>query len=170
MAIAEQASEAAKATEAMQKSTVASVEGQRPIITATVIGSPVVDLMPNNPVKRVRVSLSNCGNTTAYDCLYESWIELLPDPFIDFTASAEHYKSSNGFTLYPGKGEMIVKLPFTKGVPEAQIRDVKAARLYICLRIYLTFRDAFTPKRYTNFGLRIMYEGWETLPKYNDSN
>lgn len=71
-----QAREAARATKAVERNVDAFVKSQRPIIACDPHGNPLSDLM--DAVPRVRLGLTNKGQTTAYGCLHEAWIEFLP--------------------------------------------------------------------------------------------
>jgi len=39
---------------------------------------------------RIQITLANIGGSTAYNCRYETWTELLPFPFTDFSSRADH--------------------------------------------------------------------------------
>lgn len=169
--VAYQAIETAKATKAMRDNTSAFIESQRPIIAAEAKGHPLEDLSSDIP--RMKIALSNKGTTTAYDCLHESWIELvtkMPDEFEDFSSAADYFKSKNKFSLYPGHDPIVINIPIRRGLSETEREAVRGARLYVCVRVRLSFRDSFAPERYSNFGFWVMYEGMGFLPKYNDSN
>ncbi len=112
----------------------------------------------------------NRGATTAYDCIYESWIELLAFPFNDFTASADYFKAADRFALYPNHAPVVINIPIRKGLTGAQLSDLKQLRLYACIRIRIAYRDAFSPGRYANFGFYVLHDGLGFLPKYNDAN
>jgi hypothetical protein len=114
--------------------------------------------------------LNNKGVTVAYDCIYESWIELLGSTKDDFSAAADYFKSSEPLALYPNHIPLILNIPLRKGLTEAQLSDLRKMRLYACLRIRVTYRDAFTPHRYANFGFVVLANGLGFLPKYNDAN
>ena len=49
---------------------------------------------------RVQLEITNVGLVTAYDVLWESWIEVIVPPFIDFSVNADHFVSEEPFTLY----------------------------------------------------------------------
>lgn len=147
----------------------AVIEGQRPIIAAAMVGNPTKELHDRD-APRIRIALSNKGITTAYEVTYQSWIELLPFPFADFTGAADHFASENPCSIYPHYDPIILNIPIRNGLSEAQLKDLRELRLYACVRICVTFRDAFSPSRYSNFGFYVMSDGMGWLPKYNDSN
>ncbi|MGA8215602.1 MAG: hypothetical protein WB799_18535 [Candidatus Sulfotelmatobacter sp.] len=166
-----QARETAKATKAMVGNTAAFIESQRPILAIKPSGNPFADLMDrDNP--RVQLALMNRGQTTAYECIYESWIELLPvpHPVMDFTPNADHRSIAERFSLPPNHEPLIINIPFTHGLSDADRADVGNARRTAYVRLRVTFRDAFTPSRYADFGYWVMYRGLGILPKYHDSN
>jgi hypothetical protein len=154
---------AAKASaEILQKS-------QRPQIAVGVSGDPSKTIADMG-APRVLVSLTNRGPTTAYDCLYQSWIEVLPFPFVDFTPIVDHFESTEPFGLYPGNNPIVLNVPFRKGLTEAERADIFKVRRYVCIRIYMKFRDVFGPDQETNFGIYIMKEGFGFRPKYNSTH
>jgi hypothetical protein len=166
-----QARETARATEAMVRNTAAFIESQRPILATRPSGNPFADVMDrDNP--RVQLALMNRGPTTAYECIYESWIELLPvpHPVADFTPNADHRDVAERFSLPPNHEPLVVNIPFTNGLSDADRADVGNARRTAYVRLRVTFRDAFTPDRYADFGYWVMYRGLGILPKYHDSN
>ena len=176
IAVAWQARETAKATRAVERNTRAFIDSQKPTIIAEAKGQPLNDLMESVP--RVRLVLSNKGPTTAYHCLYESWIELVPrvedrvrivEPFV-FTEAADHFRSDNPFSLYPNHSGIVINIPIRAGLTDEQKTAIKKAQLLVCVRIRVNFRDRFTSSRYAEHGFWIMLEGLQHLSKYNDSN
>jgi hypothetical protein len=157
-AIVWQAVETRRAAQATVRYAEAFIESQRPIMAAQIAGNPTKDLHDRD-APRVRVSLSNKGLTTAYEVTYQSWIELLPFPFTDFTDGADHFMSENAYSVYPNHDDIILNVPIRKGLSEDQLKDLRELRLYACVRIRVAFRDAFSPSRYSNFGLDVMREG-----------
>jgi len=163
-----QAKETANAAKATLKSVEAFWLSQRPQIAANAHGNPIQDLLSDTP--RVQIELHNKGMTTAYDCNYESWIEVLPGPSDDFTIAADYFKQANNFALYPNHKPVIVNLPIRRGLTAQETADLKKLRLTVGLRVRLEFRDARTTGRYANFGFYVAYDGLVHLPRYNDSN
>ena len=180
LAIWYQARETAKATKAMERNTAAFIESQKPIIAADGSGNPLREIAAS-PVPRMKIDLHNKGTTTAYDCIQETWIELVPhkieaDGFtfnsdtFTFSEAAEHHISQSPFALYPNHDPVMINIPIPGGLSEAQRLAIRRAQLLVCIRIRVTFRDAFTPTRYADFGFWVMYEGLGYLAKYHDSN
>jgi hypothetical protein len=167
--VAWQALETRRAVESIESQTKAIMESQRPKIAAKAHGNPIKDLS-DREAPRVQVELSNKGLLAAYDLVYESWIELLPFPFEDFTAAADHHKSPESMVMYPDHSPLIVNIPIRKGITEQEWSDVKAMRLYVCVRVRAEYRDSFSPKRYAEFGVCVMYDGLGFLPKYNNAS
>jgi hypothetical protein len=145
------------------------MQGQRPYIAAEAHGNPTNDLA-DRTAPRVQISLMNKGLTVAYDFVYESWIELLPTTTNDFTPAADHFKSSEPLAMYPNHGPLVINIPITSGLTDAQLSDLRHLRLYACVRIRVTYRDSFTQGRYANFGFYVLANGLGFLPKYNDAN
>jgi hypothetical protein len=155
--------------QATKRSVEVLVEGQRPRLAVEPHGLPTKDLA-DRLAPRVQLSLANRGLTTAYDCLYESWIELLPFPFNDFSPSADHFKATDRLAIYPNHSAVILNIPISQGLTDGQLSDLKQMRCYACIRIRVTYRDAFNTNRYANFGLYVLHNGLGFLPKYNDAN
>ncbi|HEY4904616.1 MAG TPA: hypothetical protein VIH89_14175 [Candidatus Sulfotelmatobacter sp.] len=170
-AIAWQAIETRRAAQATARYAEAFIESQRPTLATYPKGNPFADLMDKD-TPSVQLSLMNRGQTTAYECIYESWIEMLPvpPPVMDFTSNADHASVAERFSLPPNHDPMVINIPFTKGLSDADRRDLGEARKTAYIRLRVTFRDAFTPSRYADFGFWVMYKGLGILPKYHDSN
>jgi len=49
---------------------------------------------------QVVIELHNLGLTPAYSCTYQTWIQMLPVPFVDFTDAADHAESPSPATVY----------------------------------------------------------------------
>jgi hypothetical protein len=167
--VAWQALETRRVVEAATSQTKAIVESQRPKIAAKPHGNPIKDLSDRD-APRMQIELANKGLLAAYDLVYKSWIELLPLPFEDFTAAADHHKSPESIVMYPDHTPLIVNIPIRKGITEQELSDVKRLRLYVCVRVRVEYRDVFSPKRYAEFGFCVMYDGLGFLPKYNNAS
>ena len=70
----------AQAARASQISAEALWAGQRAQLAADAHGNPVKDLLSDTP--RVLLELVNRGLTPAYSVCYETWLEILPFPFV----------------------------------------------------------------------------------------
>jgi hypothetical protein len=161
---------ATKSAEAAKLNAEVLMEGHRPQIAATAHDSPIQDLS-DRKTPRVQIALTNQGIVPAYDLTYESWIELLPLPFNDFTPSADYFKSTDKITLYPKYKPLIVNIPIRAGLTDAQLSDLRHLRRYACIRIRVAYRDVLSAKsRYANFGFYVLLDGLGFLHKYNDSN
>lgn len=153
----------------MKKQFGAFLETQRPQLAADPHGNPAKDFCdPAGP--RVQIEIHNVGLTTAYDCTYESWIEILQPPFVDFTSAADHFGSSNRFSLHSRHKPTVINIPLRQGITPQQVRSVHQGELDVCVRVKVVYRDAFTPNRYANFGYMVDATGFRFLPKYLDSN
>ena len=143
------------------------VEGQRPKLTASAPADPSKTLADPES-RRVLLNLENKGTTPAYDLVYESWIEILPFPFNDFTPLASYFKSPSPTVLHPNSQPLVLNIPIQTEVTEEQMRAVKRLDRYVCIRIHVSYRDAFGPRE-ENFGYYAMKQGLGILPKYNSS-
>jgi hypothetical protein len=162
-----QANEMRKATEAMRDNTKVLVENQSPRIAVSAHGNPINDLS-DRKAPRVKIELVNKGLSPAYDFSWETWIELLSFPFEDFTDAAEHHKSTERSVIYPNNDPLTINIPITKGITEQELSDLRALRVYACIRIRVEYRDAFSPVKVANFGFSVLKEGFGFLAKYND--
>ena len=158
----------AQAAKASQISAEALWAGQRAQLAADAHGNPVKDLLSDTP--RVLLQLVNRGLTPAYSVCYETWLEILPFPFVDFTPNAEYFKTANAMTLYASHAPIIINIPFTKGLTEVERDDIRKLRQYVCIRLRAEYRDARISGRYADFGFWVEPDGLGFLPKYNDAN
>ena len=78
--------------------------------------------------------------------------------------------SENKYSLHSRHKPMIANVPLRQGITPQQVSAVKRNQLDICIRIKVTFRDAYSPNRYANFGYMLDAQGFRFLPKYHDSN
>ena len=114
--------------------------------------------------------MANKGLTPARDCRVETWIEILPYPFDDFTDSAVHYTFVSPMTIYPNAPTETV-LDMIPGKPdEAQLADLESGKKIVCFRVRIAYRDLIDDRRVCNFGFWFAPGGLAFLPKYNDSN
>jgi hypothetical protein len=172
---------AARAAKASAHAAIASAKAAKTSAQAIIIGNqPQLDLRanfdawqtciyPKLGVRRIELALSNTGLTSAYDCSWESWIELLEFPFVDFTPAAEHTAIDHKFSLSPGK-PVIINVPIKRTITEPELNRIREGKLWVCVRLYVKYRDRFTPNRHCNFGYFVGPGGLSTLPRYNDSN
>jgi hypothetical protein len=152
----------------MRQDTKVLLESQRPMLAAEPHGNAIQDLA--DPVApRVQLELLNRGLSPAYDVVYETWIELLKFPFQDFTSSAEHHKAPERTVMYPHHAPAIITISITKGITKEQLAALRQLHLYVCIRLRVEYRDAFSPRRYAEFGVCVLHDGLGFLPKYNDA-
>ncbi len=104
----------------------------------------------------------------ASDYRYESWIEVLPFPFEDFSVAVDHFKSDTPSVLYPDTPQ-IINIPIRGGITSGDFEEVRHIRKHVCVRLYIEYVDPFIPTRrcYSNFGFHIVPKGLGFLPKYN---
>jgi hypothetical protein len=147
----------------------AFIKSQMPQIIATANGNPTKTL-EDREAPRVEISLINRGVTPAHNLIYETWTEILPMPFTDFTSSADYFKFSDPIVLYPDHKSFVINIPLRNGLSDQQLSDLKHLRFFLCLRIRVQYVDAFESKgRYADFGFIILGNGLGFLPKYNDA-
>ncbi len=131
-------------------------------------GNPAADLMSDTP--RVQLELTNKGMTAAYDVAYETWIEILPRPFGDFTINAIYFKDINRLTLYPNARPIVINVPLGRELGELERAKIRHWDLHTCVRIRMEYRDARQRERYAEFGFHVMHEGFGFLAKYQGAN
>ena len=174
LAICYQGREMTRATAVMreQSTTLRSTleamwQGSRAHLVTKPHGNCAQDLMSDNP--RIQVELSNSGETPAYDATYETWIEILPFPFSDFTDGATRFKSKRR-TLQPHGEPTVVRIPLKRSLTKEERAALQGFTLYACIRVRVEYRDSLRLHRYTEFGYYVQKNGLGFLPKYNDSN
>lgn len=151
-------------TQAVRQQTETIIESQRPQISAVAYGNPMVDVLSAQP--RVVIELSNRGLTTAHQLIYETWIEVLPHPFVDFTQSAICHKSTDPALLQPSS-PLQLNIPISGGLTQQQRASIRDLTQDVCVRILVNYRDAFSPSRRVSFGFCVRINGLAPLPKYN---
>lgn len=158
---------------AAKASTEVLIIGQKPQLSTTANSDPWKSCVyPPLGIRHLEIALHNTGLTTAYDCSWESWLEVLEFPFVDFTSAAEHTEVSHNFSLSPNTTahSMVINIPIKRQISEPELDGIRSARLKICVRLCVKYRDSFNPRRYANFGYFVGPGGLGTLPKYNDSD
>ena len=145
-----------------------AVASQRAHIAARPHDHPAKDILSATP--RVQLEVVNCGQTPAYDTYHESWIEILPFPFEDFSSSAAYFRSDNRMTLAPGGSPMILNIPVRRTITPEEITAIKRLELYVCFRVKVSYKDAMGQDRFSNFGFYVGANELSFLPRYNDSN
>jgi hypothetical protein len=158
--------EARKAADAATMNARAAIEGQR----AHIFGGPqpIVDFGIGKEPKP-RLALKNVGLTPAYNCIAETWVEVLQKPFIDFSPNAFFQAKPDPFVLYQNApAPMIILLRWNRPLTEQEVSDIEADKWGLCFRVRLKYRDAFRGDRVQNFGFSSNSVTFEPLPKYND--
>jgi hypothetical protein len=154
----------------METQTQAMIEGQRPQIAIDPNGDAlkmlIYPLMVPSATPRIVLDIFNRGVTPAYNLTYETWIEILPKPFIDFTANVDHEPPSDPVVLTQHH-PIGANIPIRNGVTADQLELVKLLELQACVRVRVVYDDAFGKNHRVNFGFIVMYNGLSFLPKYN---
>lgn len=152
---------------AIERQTHVLVESQRPRIVATAHGDPTKTLADPH-ARRVELELINKSSMPATEYRYESWIEVLPFPFQDFTSAADHFKFDTLSVLYPDTPQ-VINIPIRGGITPGDFAEVRRLRKHVCVRLYVEYADPFIANRrsYANFGFYILPMGLGFLPRYN---
>ena len=162
------AADAAKqSAESAERSTIVLMVSQSPQLVLKPHGD-IARMLLDDTTPRVEIELLNVGQTTARDLIYETWIELLPFPFQDFTGSATHFVCDIPMALSPRAGNPVINIPFQKPFLMIDIADIKSLTRYACFRMCIKYKDEFGDCWYRNFGFYVMATALGMLPKYND--
>ena len=168
-AIKEQASHLSSQVRLLEQQLAAFIESQRPKITADPHENPAQDFFdPKGP--HLYIAVTNVGLTTAYDCTYETWIEVITPPFTDFSPAADHFVCDEPKSLHPKSKPLVVNIPLRRGLRPGEEHMIKTHAQDVCIRVLVKYRDAFSPNRHANFGYMLDADGFRFLPKYQDSN
>jgi hypothetical protein len=156
--------------QAIKIQTNAIIEAQRPQIAIDPNGDALrmltYPLMDPSATPRIVLDIFNRGVTPARNLTYETWIEILPRPFVEFTSNVDHEPPSTPVVLTQGH-PIGANIPIRKPVTKEQLESVKALNLQACVRLRVVYDDAFNKGRCVNFGFIVMYNGLSFLPKYN---
>jgi hypothetical protein len=127
-----QAVQTKKATMGVERNTEAFVRSQRPIIACDPHKDsgqgwhPIFDLIANN---RMRLDLFNRGQTNAFHCHSEMWIELVPHTanasFVGmedftFTDKAVYFAPTHAFRIHPNQGPVVMNIPMGRDLSPAE--------------------------------------------------
>jgi hypothetical protein len=163
----------AKAARDAAKTAKKSVDALIMSLRAEIIASPTKPILGMfvGGTPKPCVHLLNTGTTTAYKCIHQTWIELLPYPLTDFTSAAVYKKAPYPMTIYansqsPPYAEISLERPLTVD----DLTEMKNATKYLCFRIRVEYIDAFKEPRYADFAFTTDGIGVGAFPKYNDSN
>jgi hypothetical protein len=159
--------ETRRAAEATRMNAEVFWASQRAQIVAEPHDNPAKEILSDTP--RVQLELTNKGMTPAYDVVYETWIEILPRPFVDFTPGATYFKSPDKATMYPDT-PIVINIPLGRDLTQMERTQIKSWDLHTCVRIRAEYRDAREPDRYADFGFHVLAEGLRPLGKFKDAN
>jgi len=167
--IKDQASHMSNQVTLLDQQLAAFIEGQRPQIAADPHDNPAHDILDPKG-SRLQMDIWNVGLTTAYDVTYETWIEVVNPPFVDFSIFAEHFVSTEPFSLHSKHRAILINIPLNRELTDSEQALIRSRHKEVCVRMLVKYRDAWEPQRYANFGYIIDSEGLRLLPKYRDSN
>jgi hypothetical protein len=147
----------------------AMIVSQRAQLIA-VIQSPIKGLeFGQQPI--VPIELKNTGLTPAYHCSYETWIEVLDVPFVDFTTAADGFKSPFPTTIYPNTpAPTVVHVALQHALTNREFSDFPPGKKSLCFRVRIEYEDAFKAERWCEFAYEFTGQRVGALPKYNDAN
>lgn len=155
------AKEAAEATLLYAKS---FVEAQRARLMVS-FAKPEPGMSPEFTAR-----IKNVGLVPAECCLIETWIEVTANPFRDFSPSANYTSPAVPMTVYPNAViDPLIDIPLGRPLLGSEGEGLRDGRLIISIRLRIRYKDAFHPSVWQNFGFFPTHEGFEYLPKYNDS-
>lgn len=161
-----------KATKEAADAAVLSAKTIRETQRGHIFGIPMAPIQDFAVGREPRISfgLKNVGSTRIYDCVAETWVEVLKKPFVDFSNNAHHQRKEDRFALYPNAPgpPCLILMRWNEPLTEQQFRDIQADKWALCIRVSLQYRDAFGVAVTQNFAFSSNSVIWETLPKYND--
>jgi hypothetical protein len=157
----------AQAAKATQMAAEVQWASQRAQVIATAHGNPASDILSDTP--RIQLELKNNGETPAYEVVYETWLEIVQNPFEDFSAAATYFKSPEPVALYPNM-PIVVNVPLGRDLDAAERAQIRSWKLQSCVRMRVEYKDARKTDRYAEFGFHVMYEGFGFLSKYRSAN
>jgi hypothetical protein len=150
---------------ALERQTAALVASQVPYISIALSQSPMKTLFERTP--RVVLAATNEGLTPAYAFTYESWVELCPKPFTEFSSKCEYFKMIASSTLHP-KNRLTLNVPIQAPLSTDEFEDMRKLQKLVCVRIRTCFTDCFGNSRISNFAYAVLPDGLEPLSRYND--
>jgi hypothetical protein len=116
------------------------------------------------------MEIKNTGTTPAYHCSYETWIEVLGVPFVDFTPAADYFESPFPTTIYPNSpAPVIVYIALQHSLTRAEFFEFPPGNKSLCIRVRIEYEDAFNKPRWAEFGYEFTGQRVGALPKYNDA-
>ena len=89
---------------------------------------------------------------------------------MDFSPSAEYFKSETRRVLYANHAPLVSNIPFGKGLTQVEREGVRHICRFVCIRLRAEYRDARMSARYADFGFCVEHDGLGFSPKYNDAN
>jgi len=120
---------------------------------------------------QVVVELKNIGATPANSCTYQTWIEMLPVPFTEFTDAADYFASPAPTTVYSNSPTPTsLTLARRRALTNGELQWWMNGQINLCFRIYLEYKDAFKCTHHANFGYEVNPEHLGLLAKYNDAD
>jgi hypothetical protein len=159
LAIAEQAKESTKATQAMQAQVSMQMETLRPRLTVGFDGSQFKPMTEGRAARMV-AKIINTGGTPAYHVAAVSWIEFLPMPFPQFTQAAEYFKGDS-FPVYPTQ-PIFYPVMRRERLTESEIKATFKATHCLCLRLRLSY-ESFGKPKFSDFVFGAEPNGVATL-------
>ena len=112
------------------------------------------------------IELINTGGIPAYEVVPETWVEWLERPF-EFTSAARYHKGEP-LTVHP-REPTHYKVPFTRGLTQAEILAYRNGDATICIRIRLTYK-AFGAVTHTQEAFTTEVAAMGTIGKYSEAN
>ena len=133
------------------------------------IDNPLPKLKVGNP-PIIKTDLTNRGATPAYSLKFETWIEIRPFPFDDFTSVASYSAADHTITIYPNAPDpSVIQVIADFELTNQDLSALMANAKLLCLRVRVAYKDAFGIDRWQNFGLFVAGRlGMGYLSKYND--
>jgi hypothetical protein len=152
---------------AIEAQVVAQNEGLRARLTVGVYDNPFKRNMQEKFGPKIVVKLINTGGTPASKIVPESWIEVCPVPFSDFTGEAVYHKGEP-IIVYPDN-PIPYPVPLGRILTDYEKKRIWDAKCCICVRIRLTY-DTIGGEKFCDFAYTSWPMGVAIISKYHDAN
>jgi hypothetical protein len=169
LAIWKQAKESAQATKAMRESTDIQKRTLGGTLTIGFAESPIAAIN-RGAIPLLSPKINNTGAIAVVGAIPETWIELVADPFVDFSSKATHSLGER-IAVYPSD-PIHYEISLGRQLLQEEREALMKGTLLLCFRIRVVYPDTFDKgvARYVDCGYVVRQSGMEILTKYQDAN
>jgi hypothetical protein len=152
---------------AIEAQVVAQNESLRARMTVGFYDNPFKRNMQETFSPTIVLKFINTGGTPAYKIIPESWIEVCPIPFSDFTDKAVYHKG-DPIIVYPDN-PIPYPVPLGRTLTDDEKKLLWSTKCCICIRIRLTY-ETIGGEKFSDFAYASWPTGMAILPKYYNAN